>query len=156
MTMEALSTSSHLSNLPQSSCWSCNPWIHNLRISNGSSHGGLRMQALLHNDTPSEGKSFRFSWKVQFFFLLWVGLFVLGVPLKMLRLVYRLIWSRSFPVAYSFFLLLLWRKKIETCSHSSVIDVQTWGCRLYNQIRSLLMVVSRTSRYFISNPSHLL
>ncbi|KAF3602566.1 hypothetical protein F2Q69_00036548 [Brassica cretica] len=39
----------------QSSCWSYNPRIHNLKISNGSSHRGLRMQALLHNDTPSEG-----------------------------------------------------------------------------------------------------
>ncbi|KAL0857048.1 hypothetical protein Bca101_062202 [Brassica carinata] len=69
MTMEALSTSSYISNLPQinpifktslpssqSSCWSCNPLIPNLRISDGSSHGGIRIQALSHNDdTSSEG-----------------------------------------------------------------------------------------------------
>ncbi|KAF8082264.1 hypothetical protein N665_0839s0004 [Sinapis alba] len=68
-TMEALSTSSYISNFPQikpifksslpssqSSCWLCNPRIPNLRIRGGSSHGGLRIQALLHNnDTPSEG-----------------------------------------------------------------------------------------------------
>ncbi|KAJ0229835.1 Pyridoxamine 5'-phosphate oxidase family protein [Hirschfeldia incana] len=68
--MEALSTSSHLSNLPQikplfkpslpssqSSCWLCNSpakRIPKLRISDGSSHGGIRIQALLHDDTPSE------------------------------------------------------------------------------------------------------
>ncbi|KAG2317379.1 hypothetical protein Bca52824_020501 [Brassica carinata] len=70
MTMDALSTSSsYISNLPQinpifktslpssqSSCWSCNPLIPNLRISDGSSHGGIRIQALSHNDdTSSEG-----------------------------------------------------------------------------------------------------
>ncbi|KAG2243116.1 hypothetical protein Bca52824_095049 [Brassica carinata] len=71
MTMDALSTSSsYISNLPQinpifkyslpsshSSCRLCNPRrIPNLRISDGSSHGGIRIQALSHNDdTPSEG-----------------------------------------------------------------------------------------------------
>ncbi|RID80096.1 hypothetical protein BRARA_A02787 [Brassica rapa] len=68
MSMEALSTSSHISNLPQikpllkssrpssqSPCWLCNPRIPNLRISDGSSHVGLRIQALSHNnDTPSD------------------------------------------------------------------------------------------------------
>ncbi|XP_013607972.1 PREDICTED: uncharacterized protein LOC106314681 isoform X1 [Brassica oleracea var. oleracea] len=68
MSMEALSTSSHISNLPQvkpllksslpssqSSCWLCNPRIPNLRISDGSSHVGLRIQALSHNDdAPSD------------------------------------------------------------------------------------------------------
>lgn len=76
--MEALSTSSsYISNpiprtkhlffkpsLPlvassQSSCWLCNSppklRIPKLRIRDGSSHG-LRIQALLHNDTPSEGE----------------------------------------------------------------------------------------------------
>ncbi|KAG2306435.1 hypothetical protein Bca4012_084548 [Brassica carinata] len=74
--MEALSTSSssYVSNLPktkhlfkpslplvassQSSCWLCNlppKRIPKLRIRDGSSHG-LRIQALLHSDTPSEGE----------------------------------------------------------------------------------------------------
>ncbi|XP_048593514.1 uncharacterized protein BNAA01G25330D isoform X2 [Brassica napus] len=76
MSMEALSTSSHISNLPQikpllksslpssqSPCWLCNPRIPNLRISDGSSHVGLRIQALSHNnDTPSdEGDIFSLS-----------------------------------------------------------------------------------------------
>nr|VDC76983.1 unnamed protein product [Brassica rapa] len=68
MSMEALFTSSHISNLPQikpllksslpssqSPCWLCNPRIPNLRISDGSSHVELRIQALSHNnDTPSD------------------------------------------------------------------------------------------------------
>uniref|UniRef100_A0A1J3HMM7 CREG-like beta-barrel domain-containing protein n=1 Tax=Noccaea caerulescens TaxID=107243 RepID=A0A1J3HMM7_NOCCA len=71
--MEALYTSSHISNLPQikpllkssqpassqSSCWLCKnspaKRIPKLRIRNGSSHG-LRIQALLHNEAPSEGE----------------------------------------------------------------------------------------------------
>ncbi|ESQ47763.1 hypothetical protein EUTSA_v10020874mg [Eutrema salsugineum] len=71
--MEALSTSAYISNLPetkpllkssllrassQSSCWSCNSpskRFPKLRIRDGSSHG-LRIQALLHNETPSEGE----------------------------------------------------------------------------------------------------
>ncbi|CAH8373039.1 unnamed protein product [Eruca vesicaria subsp. sativa] len=73
--MEALSTSAHISNLPatkhlfkpslplvtssQSSCWLCNSppklRIPKLRIKDGSSHS-LRIQALLHNETPSEGE----------------------------------------------------------------------------------------------------
>lgn len=71
-TMEALFTSTHIPNLQtkpllkpslptssQSSCWLCNSLpkkqFPKLRISNGSSHG-LRMQALLHNETPSDGE----------------------------------------------------------------------------------------------------
>ncbi|CAE5968022.1 unnamed protein product [Arabidopsis arenosa] len=70
--MEALYTSTHIPNLQtkpllkpslptssQSSCWFCNSLpkkqFPKLRISNGSSHG-LRIQALLHNETPSEGE----------------------------------------------------------------------------------------------------
>ncbi|KAF8046312.1 hypothetical protein N665_3854s0005 [Sinapis alba] len=70
--MEALSTSAYISNLTQtkeplfksslassqSSCWLCNSpakRIPKLRIKDGSSHG-LRIQALLHNQTPSEGE----------------------------------------------------------------------------------------------------
>ncbi|CAH2053157.1 unnamed protein product [Thlaspi arvense] len=72
--MEALSTSAYISNLPQAkpllkssllpassqpSCWLCNSpaakRIPKLRIRDGSSHG-LRIQALLHNETPSEGE----------------------------------------------------------------------------------------------------
>ncbi|KAJ4887053.1 Pyridoxamine 5'-phosphate oxidase family protein [Raphanus sativus] len=65
--MEALSTSSYISNLPQinpifksslPSSQSCNSpanRIPKLRIRDGSSRGGLRIQALLHDDdTPSE------------------------------------------------------------------------------------------------------
>ncbi|CAN7117841.1 unnamed protein product [Brassica rapa subsp. narinosa] len=68
--MEALSTSAYISNLPvtkpvfksslassQSSCWLCSSpakRIPKLRTRDGSSHG-LRIQALLHNETPSEG-----------------------------------------------------------------------------------------------------
>ncbi|CAN6997555.1 unnamed protein product [Brassica oleracea var. botrytis] len=69
--MEALSTSAYISNLPetkpvfksslassQSLCWLCNSpakRIPKLRTRDGSSHG-LRIQALLHNQTPSEGE----------------------------------------------------------------------------------------------------
>lgn len=70
--MEALSTSAHIPNLQtrpllksslptssQSLCWFCNSLpkkqIPKQRISNGSSHG-LRIQALLRDETPSEGE----------------------------------------------------------------------------------------------------
>ncbi|XP_010466336.1 PREDICTED: uncharacterized protein LOC104746532 [Camelina sativa] len=71
--MEALFTSTHITNLQtrpllkstlptssqSSSCWFCNSLpkkqFTNLRITNGSSHG-LRVQALLRNETPSEGE----------------------------------------------------------------------------------------------------
>ncbi|KAF3530257.1 hypothetical protein DY000_02042131 [Brassica cretica] len=115
MSMEALSTSSHISNLPQvkpllksslpssqSSCWLCNPRIPNLRIRDGSSHVGLRTQALSHNnDTPSdEGDAAESSGP---------GLFPGDI------------------FSLSQWLLLVVKEKIETLlSHSSVmIDVQT-------------------------------
>ncbi|EOA31707.1 hypothetical protein CARUB_v10014913mg [Capsella rubella] len=71
--MEALFTSTHIPNLQtrpllksslptssqSSSCWLCSSLpkrqFSKLRISNGSSHG-LRVQALLRNETPSEGE----------------------------------------------------------------------------------------------------
>ncbi|EOA12163.1 hypothetical protein CARUB_v100039380mg, partial [Capsella rubella] len=71
--MEALFTSTHIPNLQtrpllksslptssqSSSCWFCSSLpkrqFSKLRISNGSSHG-LRVQALLRNETPSEGE----------------------------------------------------------------------------------------------------
>lgn len=66
--MEALSTSAYISNLPetkpvfksslassQSSCWLCSSPAKRIpKMRDGSSHG-LRIQALLHNETPSEG-----------------------------------------------------------------------------------------------------